>query len=91
MFDYSIIKRPMIIYAYDYEKYKDNIRGFYFNIYEEFPGPIVKNTTDLIDSVINYDCTEYEKKYEGFLNKYTNFEDGNASSKIVDLIREKTK
>ncbi len=91
MFDYSIIKRPMILYAYDYEKYRDNIRGFYFNIFEEFPGPVVENTPDLIDSVINYDCKEYEKKYKRFLNKYTSFDDGNASSRIVDLIREKSK
>ena len=90
MFDYSIIKRPMIIYAYDYEKYRDNLRGFYFNIYEEFPGPIVENTPDLIDSIQNYDCKEYEKKYKRFVDKFTNFDDGNASSRIVDLIIEKS-
>ena len=90
MFDYSIIKRPMIIYAYDYEKYRDNLRGFYFNIYEEFPGPIVENTSDLIDSIQNYDCKEYEKKYKRFVKKFTSFDDGNASSRIVDLIIEKS-
>ena len=90
MFDYSIIKKPMIIYAYDYEKYRDNLRGFYFNIYEEFPGPIVENTPDLIDSIQNYDCKEYEEKYKRFVNKFTNFDDGNASSRIVDLIIEKS-
>ena len=64
MFDYSILKRPMIIFAYDYEKYRDNLRGFYFNIFEEFPGPIVENTYDLIDSIKNYDCNKYIKKYK---------------------------
>ena len=43
-----LLKRPMIIYAEDYERYKTKLRGFYFNIFEEFPGPIVKNTRDLI-------------------------------------------
>ena len=51
----------------------------------------MENTPDLIDSVINYDCKEYEKKYKRFLNKYTSFDDGNASSRIVDLIKEKSK
>ena len=88
MFDFSILKRPMIIYAYDYEKYRDNLRGFYFNIFEEFPGPIVENTPDLIHSIKNYDFKEYKKKYKKFLNKFTNFDDGNASSRIVDLILE---
>jgi CDP-glycerol glycerophosphotransferase len=90
MFDYSIIKRPMIIYTYDYEKYRDNLRGFYFNIYEEFPGPIVENTPDLVDSIQNYDCKEYEKKYKRFVEKFTNYDDGKASSRIVDLILEKS-
>ena len=60
MFDYSILKRPMFIYAYDYECYKTKLRGFYFNIFEEFPGPIVENTQDLIESIRNYDKRDYE-------------------------------
>lgn len=90
MFDYAILKRPMIIYAYDYEKYRDSLRGFYFNIFEEFPGPIVENTPDLVDSIRNYNNTDYEEKYRKFLDKFTSFDDGNASSRIVDLILEKT-
>ena len=90
IFDYALLKRPMIIYAEDYERYKTKLRGFYFNIFEEFPGPIVKNTHDLIYSIKNYDHKDYEKQYNTFLNKFTRFDDGNASSRIVDLILEKT-
>jgi len=90
MFDYAILKRPMIIYAYDYKNYRDNLRGFYFNIYEEFPGPIVQNTMDLIDSIKTYNYNDYESKYIEFLNKFTRYDDGNASSRIVDLILDKT-
>ena len=90
MFDYSILKRPMIIYAYDYNKYTNNLRGFYFNIYEEFPGPIVESTPNLIDSILNYDFNEYKKKYDTFQDKFTSFDNGHASSRIVNLIIEKT-
>ena len=90
IFDYALLKRPMIIYAYDYQKYKNDLRGFYFNIFEEVPGPVVKNNTDLIDSIKNYDCNYYSEKYRKFLDKFTSFDKGNASSKIVDLILEKT-
>ena len=51
MFDYSILRRPMIFFAYDIEKYKEQIRGFYFNLEEEAPGPIVKDSIDLVKSV----------------------------------------
>jgi CDP-glycerol glycerophosphotransferase len=91
MFDYSILRRPMIIYAYDYKNYRDNLRGFYFNIYKEFPGPIVENTQDLLNSIKTYQYKDYEEKYKEFVDKFTSYEDGNASSKIVDLIIEKTK
>lgn len=89
MFDYSILKRPMIIYAYDFEEYRDNLRGFYFNIFEEFPGPIVENNHDLIESIRNYQCNDYKRKYNEFSDKFTCFDDGNASSKIVKLILKK--
>ena len=90
MFDFAILKRPMIIYAYDYVKYRDKLRGLYFDIFEIFPGPIVENTPDLIDSIKNYDFNDYKMKYEKFLNKFTQFDDGTASLKIVNLILEKT-
>lgn len=89
MFDYALLKRPMIIYAYDYKKYRDNLRGFYFDIFEEFPGPIVENTSDLVGSIKNYDYNDYERKYNEFLDKFTSFDDGSASIKIVNLILDK--
>jgi Putative glycosyl/glycerophosphate transferases involved in teichoic acid biosynthesis TagF/TagB/EpsJ/RodC len=89
IFDYALLKRPMIIYAYDYQKYKDQLRGFYFDIFEEFPGPVVENNHNLIDSIKNYDYKDYQKKYKTFLDKFTCFDHGNASSKIVKLILEK--
>lgn len=90
MFDYALLKRPMIIYAYDYEKYRDNLRGFYFNIFKEFPGPIVEQSKDLVKHIKTYDYKIYENKYNIFLNKFTSFDKGNASSVIVNLILEKT-
>lgn len=86
MFDYSILKRPMLIYAYDYEEYKDSIRGFYFNIYNEFPGPICKETNKIIENIKKNNFQSYETDYDLFLNKYTDFEKGNASIKLVDFI-----
>ena len=89
IFDYALLKRPMIIYAYDYKKYKNDLRGFYFNIFEEFPGPVVKNNVDLVDSIKNFDCNYYSAKYNDFLDKFASFDHGNASAKIVDLVLEK--
>lgn len=91
MFDYGLLRRPMIIYAYDFENYRDTLRGFYFNIFDEFPGPIVDDSPALVDSIKNYNFNDNQNKYKLFLDKFTSFDKGNASSKIVDLILQKSK
>ena len=91
MFDYALLKRPMIIYAPDYEYYKDNLRGFYFNIFQEFPGPIMEETRDLISSIKDYNFKDYETKYHQFLDKFTEYDKGDASSKLVERIIKELK
>lgn len=88
MFDYSILRRPMLFFAYDLEDYKDNLRGFYFDFLAEAPGPITGTTDELIDSILNYNEEEYALKYEAFNNKYNHVDDGNASRKVVELIQK---
>ena len=86
MFDYSILKRPMLFYCYDLDEYKDSLRGFYFDFIKEAPGPIVKSSSKLIRAIKEYDYNMYRDKYEAFTNKYNHADDGNASGKIVSLI-----
>ena len=52
MFDYSILHRPMFFYAYDLEAYRDNLRGFYFDMEQEVPGPIITTTKELVQAII---------------------------------------
>ena len=40
-FDYANLKRPMLFFTYDLEKYRDVLRGFYFDIEREVPGPLL--------------------------------------------------
>lgn len=86
MFDYSILKRPMLFYCYDLCEYKDTLRGFYFDFMKEAPGPVIETTEALIQSIKDYDYEAYRDKYEVFINKYNHADDGNASAKIIDLI-----
>ncbi|TAH71160.1 MAG: CDP-glycerol glycerophosphotransferase family protein [Anaerolineaceae bacterium] len=86
MFDYSILKRPMLFYCYDLCEYKDTLRGFYFDFMKEAPGPVVETTQTLIQSIKEYDYDLYKERYEAFITKYNHADDGNASGKIIDLI-----
>jgi CDP-glycerol glycerophosphotransferase len=86
MFDYSILKRPMLFFTYDIEEYKDNLRGFYFDFIEEAPGPLTKTTEELIESIVTYREDDFHDKFEAFHNKYNHADDGHASEKVVDVI-----
>ena len=54
MFDYSILNRPMLFFAYDLEDYKENLRGFYFDFVNDIPGPISRDTDQLIKDIKEY-------------------------------------
>lgn len=90
MFDFSLLKRPIVFYTYDLAEYRDEIRGFYFNLEEEAPGPIVTCTNDLVNVIQNIDqiYNLYRRKYEIFVRKFNEFDKGNASEKLVNLIQK---
>ena len=87
-FDYANLRRPMFFYMYDLEKYRDVLRGFYIDIEEELPGPILLTTQELIDSIINIDklLPQYQKKYDAFYEKFCSWEDGQASRKVANEV-----
>lgn len=86
MFDYSLLRRPMFFYAYDLAKYKNNLRGFYFDFEQEAPGPISLTSEKLIRDILDYDMVVYDEKYRKFMEKYNHADDGRASEKITGLI-----
>ncbi len=92
MFDYSILKKPIIFYTYDLENYENNIRNFYFDMTKEVPGPICKTNTELINFIKNYNeedyNREYAEKYEKFNKKFNPYDNGKSSKRIIELIKK---
>lgn len=87
MFDFSLLKRPMFFYVYDLEKYQNRLRGFYFDLEKEAPGPLSKTTGQLIQDIRTYRAEEYRERYRRFSEKYNSADDGNAAEKIRRRIR----
>ncbi len=88
LFDYAILKKPIIFYMYDLDEYQNNIRDFYFDLLE-LPGPIVKTEEELTIEIRNQlDNFEYDDKYRVFNEKF-NYLDGNdCSEKVLRRIME---
>ncbi|MCR5767446.1 MAG: bifunctional glycosyltransferase family 2 protein/CDP-glycerol:glycerophosphate glycerophosphotransferase [Lachnospiraceae bacterium] len=87
-FDYANLKRPMLFYTYDLEKYRDVLRGFYIDIEEELPGPLLYTTGEVIDAIKNIDSVreKYAQKYEVFYDRYCGWEDGHAAENVAKKV-----
>ncbi|MCR5332210.1 MAG: CDP-glycerol:glycerophosphate glycerophosphotransferase [Lachnospiraceae bacterium] len=87
-FDYANLKRPMLFYTYDLEKYRDVLRGFYIDIEEELPGPLLYTTQEVIDAVRNIEKikADYAAKYEVFYDRYCGWEDGHAAENVAKKV-----
>ncbi len=87
-FDYANLKRPMLFFTYDLEKYRDVLRGFYIDIEKEVPGPLVFTTEEVVGAIKNIDSIqkEYASLYEAFYHRFCEWEDGHASQKVVESV-----
>ena len=88
MFDYAILDRPIFLFTYDMEEYRDKLRGMYFDIEELAPGPIVYTSKELEEAIINIDETEKESRAlrHRFQDKFLQYECANSSEKIFDEV-----
>lgn len=87
-FDYANLRRPMLFYTYDLDKYGSVLRGFYMDMEMELPGPMLFDTEQVIEAIRNIEDVEekYQEKYEKFCMKYCAWEDGHASEKVVNQV-----
>ena len=88
VFDYSLLKKPIISYVPDLESYKATIG---LNIdYNEFPGDICSNEKEVISAIEHLDSYDYEN-LEYFQKKYIVHTDGKNTERVVGLIESMTK
>lgn len=86
IFDYFLLKRPVIFYPYDYEEYME-YRNFYLNYKKDLPGPICYTQKEVINVLNNIDSlNKYSKKIDEFNNIFNQENDGTVCKKIVDKI-----
>ncbi|TSB48382.1 CDP-glycerol glycerophosphotransferase family protein [Alkalicoccobacillus porphyridii] len=88
-FDYAILRRPMLFFTYDIELYRGKIRGFYFDLEKEAPGPLVMNTQQIIDEIqkFNDDSNpEQEQKMASFIDRFCYLEKGESAKKTVEAV-----
>ncbi|WP_407454507.1 CDP-glycerol glycerophosphotransferase family protein [Methanobrevibacter sp.] len=88
VFDYLILDRPVIMFTYDLDEYKDKLRGLYVNIEEDAPGPLLFTSQEVEDALLNLERTSEESAHlrRKFQEKYIPYECGESSEKIFDEV-----
>lgn len=84
-FDYANLERPMLFFMYDYETYKNELRGFYLSE-DELPGPILKEEDELLRVLKNYNGEGYEEKYKAFNEKFNPYRDGKGAKVVWEKV-----
>ena len=84
LFDYLFYKKPLILYAPDYQEFS-GLRGFY-TPYEELPGKIVCNKKELTEAVLNCEEDFDAERIGRYLRKYLDACDGHATERILTTL-----
>ncbi|WP_110588690.1 CDP-glycerol glycerophosphotransferase family protein [Microbacterium suaedae] len=82
MFDFSITGKPMLFLVPDIEHYRGELRGFYFDLAERAPGPLVRTQDELI-AALDEDPAAYAEKYASWRAVFNARDDGRASERVV--------
>lgn len=85
-FDYSILGRPMLCFAYDYDQYNET-RGVYFDIRKELASENLSDEDVLVDTILKLDWKERSRISIDFRNKYVE-SFGNATKQSLDYLCE---
>lgn len=89
IFDYSILERPIISFAYDYEEYSEN-RGFYEKLTEILPDNVFKTEQEVISHIQNMEYDAECQKARSVKQRYIDTE-GKATESCMDYLLKKVK
>ncbi|MER7127688.1 bifunctional glycosyltransferase/CDP-glycerol:glycerophosphate glycerophosphotransferase [Streptosporangium saharense] len=86
MFDFAVTGRPILLYTYDLEHYRDEVRGFSFDLEALAPGPLLRTTAEVAAAIRDLDrvTIEYGERYRAFVTDLRPPADGGATARLVD-------
>ena len=87
IFDAALRRIPCFTYATDFEQYKYEERGVYYEM-EELPFPYAKNNDELEQNVKAFDMEDYLKKWDAFTVRMGLNETGHAARDIAQKMAD---
>lgn len=84
MFDYCVMERPIISFAYDCDEYGKE-RGFSMDPRTEMPGGIEETEDEVIERILNLDYEKETAFVRQFKDKYVRY-GGHATEECLDYV-----
>jgi CDP-glycerol glycerophosphotransferase (TagB/SpsB family) len=90
MFDFSVTGKPIFFFTPDLDHYREQLRGFYFDLIEIAPGPVVRTPAELIALIRSVDAVaaEYAARYAAWQSRFNPRDDGHAAERVVRRLEE---
>lgn len=82
-FDYALLEKPLILFNYDEKKYAEE-RGFYVEL-NDLPVPKAQNAHELVN-ILSCQRESLINSSKALLDYLVNYENGNSTQKIIELI-----
>ncbi|HEX2073245.1 MAG TPA: CDP-glycerol glycerophosphotransferase family protein [Geodermatophilus sp.] len=88
MFDFAITGKPLLFFTYDLDYFRDELRGFYFDLAEVAPAPLLRTSKELVDALADVEAVtaEHAERYARFRETFCHLEDGHATERVLDLL-----
>ncbi len=83
-FDYLLLDKEIVFYPFDYEKYINTDREFYFDYDALTPGETVYKFKHLIQVLNNLENLNYNKARKELRDTLWKYRDGHASKRILE-------
>jgi CDP-glycerol glycerophosphotransferase len=87
MFDFAVTGRPIIYFTYDLDYFQNELRGFYFDLAEAAPGPLLGTSDEVLAAIADLGRHPWEPgpRYAAFQQTFCSLEDGHATDRVLDL------
>lgn len=85
IFEYSLMEKPMLFFAYDLDEYMD-WRGFYYQFEDMTPGPVCRTNEELIQRLRQLEQSFDPTEVRQFREKFMSACDGQATERIYQMI-----
>lgn len=86
MFDLAATTTPVILFTPDLDRYADELRGFYFDVTTDAPGPVVASRDALLDAIDASSSAALTPQRVSWRERFTPLDDGRAGERVVARI-----